>query len=75
MRNIETRNYEADVDAMTAMLNKARNEERKERAQVMSDRLAELAVHIHQQELNGVEAAELIRREAERYENEAQELH
>lgn len=75
MRNIETRNYEADIDAMTAMLNKARIEERKGRAQVVSDRLAELAVHIHQKELNGVEAAELIRREVERYRNEAQELH
>lgn len=75
MRNIETRNYEVDVDAMTALLNKARNEERKERAQVVSDRLAELALHIDLEGLSGVEAAELIRREVERYRNEAQELH
>lgn len=75
MRNIETRNYEGDVEAMTALLNKARNEERKDRAHVTSGRLAELAVQIDQQGLNGVEAAELLRLEAERYENEAQELH
>ncbi len=75
MRNIETHYYTADVEAMTAMLNKARSEERRDRALVVSARLAELAVHVHQQELNGIEAAELIRREAERYENESRELH
>lgn len=75
MRNIETHYYTADVEAMTALLNKARSEERRDRALVVSARLAELAVHVHQQGLNGIEAAELIRREAERYENESRELH
>lgn len=75
MRNIETRKYEKDVDAMTALLNKARLDERKDRALVVSERLVELAVHIHQQGLSGIEAAELIRREAERYDNESRELH
>lgn len=75
MRNIETRNFDSETEALTVLLNKARIEERKDRAQAVSDRLAELAVHIRQHELNGTEAAELIRREAERYTNESQELH
>nr|DAI72849.1 MAG TPA: Protein of unknown function (DUF2732) [Caudoviricetes sp.] len=75
MRNVENRNFYTDVDAMTALLNKARQDERKDRALAVSERLIEIAVHIHQQELSGIEAVELIRREAERYENESQELH
>ncbi|WP_336282629.1 DUF2732 family protein [Cronobacter dublinensis] len=75
MRNIETRSFEADTDAMVALLNKARNEERKERALRVSERLVALALHIHQKELNGIEAAELIRQEAAHYESESQELH
>ncbi|YCI30137.1 DUF2732 domain-containing protein [Erwinia sp. PK3-005] len=75
MRNIETRTYSEEVESITALLNNARMDERKGRAQVVSERLAELAAHINQQGLNGVEAAELIRREAERYDNEARELH
>lgn len=75
MRNIETHTYNEDVETITALLNNARMDERKGRAQVVSERLAELAAHINQQGLNGVEAAELIRREAERYDNESQELH
>ena len=75
MRNIETHKYNEDVETITALLNNARMDERKGRARVVSERLAELAAHINQQGLNGVEAAELIRREAERYDNESRELH
>jgi len=75
MRNIETRNFDSETEALTALLNKARLEERKDRALAVSDRLAELAMHIRQQELNSTEAAELIRSEAERYTNESRELH
>ena len=75
MRNIETHKYNEDVETITALLNNARMDERKGRAQVVSERLAELAAHINQQGLNGIEAAELIRREAERYDNESRELH
>lgn len=75
MRNIETHKYNEDVETITALLNNARMDERKGRAQVVSERLAELAAHINQQGLNGVEAAELIRREAEHYDNESRELH
>lgn len=75
MRYTETCNFERETEALTALLNTARIEERKDRALAVSDRLVELAVHIRQQELSSIEAAELIRREAERYTNESQELH
>ncbi|WP_243078889.1 DUF2732 family protein [Pantoea sp. MQR6] len=75
MRNIETHRFEADELAMQNLLTAARNEERKDRALKFSVRLAALAVHIHKKGLNGVEAAELLRQEAERFEHESRELH
>lgn len=75
MRNTETRNFKADNDALTVLLTAAKNEERKDRALAVSIRLESLAIHITQQGLNGKEAAELLRREAARFENESQELH
>ncbi|WP_337038133.1 MULTISPECIES: DUF2732 family protein [Pseudescherichia] len=75
MRNTETRNFKADNDALTVLLAAAKNEERKDRALAVSIRLESLAIHITQQGLNGKEAAELLRREAARFENESQELH
>ncbi|APG20023.1 hypothetical protein L378_00694 [Klebsiella pneumoniae MGH 32] len=75
MQNIETRNFEADNDVLVSLLNKAKNEERRDRALAVSIRLEALAIHIAREGLNGVEAAELLRREAARYENESQELH
>lgn len=75
MRNIETLKFDADTEALAAVITKARIEERKDRALAVSERLIELAVHVHQQGLSAVEAADLIRREAERYQNESQELH
>jgi len=75
MRNTETRNFTADNDALTVLLTAAKNEERKDRALAVSIRLESLAIHITQKGLNGKEAAELLRREAVRFENESQELH
>ncbi len=75
MRNVETLKFDADTEALAAIITKARIEERKDRALVVSERLAEIALHVHQQGLSGIEAADLIRREAERYQNESQELH
>ena len=75
MRNTETRKFKADNDALTVLLTAAKNEERKDRALAVSIRLESLAIHITQQGLNGKEAAELLRREATRFENESQELH
>lgn len=75
MRNIEIRNFSTETEALAGLLNVARNDERKNRALAVSERLIELALHIQQQELNGIEAADLVRREAERYQNESQDLH
>lgn len=75
MRNVETHKFDADTEALAAIITKARIEERKDRALVVSERLVEIALHVHQQGLSGIEAADLIRREAERYQNESQELH
>ncbi|MDU2880654.1 MAG: DUF2732 family protein, partial [Enterobacter sp.] len=52
-----------------------KREERRGRALAVSIRLEALATHITNKGLNSVEAAELLRREATRYENESQELH
>lgn len=75
MRNIEKFNFDADTEALATVITKARIEERKDRALAVCERLVELAVHVHQRGLSGIEAADLIRREAERYQNESQELH
>jgi len=75
MRNTETRSFKADSDALTVLLTAAKNEERKDRALAVSIRLESLAVHIIQKGMDGKEAAELLRREAARFENESQELH
>jgi Tfp pilus assembly PilM family ATPase len=75
MRNIEIHKFDAATEALAAVITKARIEERKDRALAVSERLVELAVHVYQKGLSSVEAADLIRREAERYQNESQELH
>ncbi|WP_172666378.1 DUF2732 family protein [Enterobacter cloacae] len=62
-------------DQLMAVIDIAKREERKGRALAVSIRLEALATHITNKGLNGIEAAELLRREATRYENEFQELH
>ncbi|ELZ9926911.1 DUF2732 domain-containing protein [Cronobacter malonaticus] len=75
MRNTESRSFSTDSDALAVLLTDAKKEERKDRALAVSIRLEALATHITNKGLNGIEAAELLRREATRYENESQELH
>ncbi|WP_150149614.1 DUF2732 family protein [Enterobacter bugandensis] len=58
-----------------AVIDFAKREERKGRALAVSIRLEALATHITNRALKGIEASELLRREATRYENESQELH
>lgn len=67
--------FVAETDPLMAVIDIARREERKGRALAVSIRLEVLATHITNRGLNSVEAAELLRREATRYENESQELH
>ena len=62
-------------DQLMAVIDIAKRDERKGRALAVSIRLEALATHITNKGLNGIEAAELLRREATRYENESQELH
>jgi len=75
MRNIETRNIQAESDALAVLLSAAKKEERKDRALAVSIRLEAIATHIANHSMTAIEAAELLRREAARYENESQELH
>lgn len=75
MRNTENRQIEADNNALVSLLNNAKKEERKDRAFAVSIRMESLAIHILNEGMTGVEAAELLRREAIRFEHESQELH
>ncbi|CZV70959.1 DUF2732 family protein [Enterobacter cloacae] len=67
--------FVAESDPLMAVIDIAKREERKGRALAVSIRLEALATHIANKGLNGIEAADLLRREATRYENESQELH
>ncbi|ENV8082365.1 DUF2732 family protein [Salmonella enterica] len=67
--------FVAETDPLMTVIDIAKREERKGRALAVSIRLEALATHIANKGLNGIEAAELLRREATRYENESQELH
>ncbi|WNI83148.1 DUF2732 family protein [Enterobacter ludwigii] len=67
--------FAAESDPLMAVIDIAKREERKGRALAVSIRLEALATHIANQGLSGIEAAEILRREATRYENESQELH
>lgn len=75
MRNIASCNFETDNDALVLMLNEAKKEERKDRALAVSLRLEALAIYITKEGMSGEDAAELLRREAIRFEHEFQELH
>lgn len=75
MRNIETRNFEADADALKAMLSKAKTEQRSDDALAVSVRLAALAIHARNQEMSAAEIIELLDKESVRFENQSRELH
>lgn len=75
MRNIQARNFKADEDALAALLSKAKTEQRSDDALSVSIRLAALAIHVRQQEMSAAEIIELLGKEAERFENQAQEMH
>ncbi|TNL12970.1 hypothetical protein CYD30_03865 [Kosakonia cowanii] len=67
--------FVAEKEPLSLMLEKAKFEERCARAAAVSSRLEALAVYITREGMSGNEAAELLRREATRYDNESQELH
>jgi malonyl CoA-acyl carrier protein transacylase len=75
MRNIETKVMKTTPEAIESLLNTARMDERRNRAVVFSSRLNFLAEKIASGAANSIEAAELIREEAEEIQKQAQELH
>lgn len=77
MRNIETRNTKIGPDdaGLNLLLTEARKEERRGRADVFAARLDTLAASITSGQLTHAEAAELLREEAVKIQNEAQEIH
>ncbi|EPP7097293.1 DUF2732 family protein [Klebsiella michiganensis] len=64
-----------NTDLLLEVIGVAKREERKGRALAVSIRLEALATHIANKGMSATEAAELLRHEAARYENESQELH
>lgn len=75
MRNTENRNFEADADALNALLSKARTEQRSDDALAVSVRIASLVIHARKHEMTAPEIIELLDKEAERFEHRARELH
>lgn len=73
MRNTQVLNTKMGPDdaGLNTLLTQTRMDERKDRALAVSIRMEALAIHILQKEMNGVEAAELLRREASRFEAES----
>ena len=67
--------FTTESDPLMAVIDIAKKEERKARAAAVSIRLEALAVHIVSKRMDCFEVAELLRREAARYENESMELH
>ena len=57
------------------MLNDARNEERRDRADLMVNRLNMLAAKIRHDELSSIEAAELLHQEIEKIQTQIAEAH
>lgn len=73
MRNSETRFTKTGPDdaSLFQLFNETRLDERKSCAFAVSIRMEALAIHILKEGMNGVEAAELLRREVARYEAES----
>ncbi|WP_315708971.1 DUF2732 family protein [Brenneria uluponensis] len=74
MKNIETRKTDINAEGFLPLLNQARMDERADQHFSVSIHLEALAIHIQKNELSGKEAAELLRKEAWRFERSAQEL-
>lgn len=75
MRIIQTRSFKADDDTLNALLSKAKSEQRSDDAMSVSIRLAALAIHARKEEMSAAEIIELLDKEADRFENQAQEMH
>ncbi|MGF7442909.1 DUF2732 family protein [Klebsiella michiganensis] len=73
MRNSETRITKTGPEdaGLFQLFNETRLDERKSCAFAVSIRMEALAIHILKEGMNGVEAAELLRREVARFEAES----
>ncbi|HEJ9268000.1 MULTISPECIES: DUF2732 family protein [Enterobacteriaceae] len=73
MRNSETHITKTGPDdaGLFQLFNETRLDERKSCAFAVSIRMEALAIHILKEGMDGVEAAELLRREVARYEAES----
>ena len=73
MRNSETSTTKTGPDdaGLFQLFNETRLDERKSCAFAVSIRMEALAIHILKEGMNGVEGAELLRREVARYEAES----
>jgi len=73
MRNSVTRTTKTEPEdaGLFQLFNETRLNERKSCAFAVSIRMEALAIHILKEGMNGVEAAELLRREVARYEAES----
>lgn len=75
MRNAEVKAMQvAGSDALVSLLAKARLDEKKDQHWSFAQRLAALALHAQQKEYSAAEVIELLRKEAERFENSSQEI-
>ncbi|MDZ7277240.1 DUF2732 family protein [Pantoea eucrina] len=67
--------FHSTTAALQANLTAAQNDARRACALALAQRLDAIASHIDRNTLNGVEAAELIRQEAERHRRALEEMH
>lgn len=76
MKNSETgKREQVGEEAIGLMLAEVRLEERRGRADVMAARLEKMSLHIIRHQLNGAEAADLLRQEVENLHNQARGTH
>lgn len=75
LNNSSQSNNTASYIDLDMMLNDARKEERRDRADLMANRLKMLASKIRNDELSHVEAAELLDQEAEKLQAQIAEAH
>lgn len=66
---------DSDHCTVLVLLNEAREDQRRNSANIFSSRLQVLATYIIKHEMTVIEAVEALRVEAERLQNEAAEIH
>lgn len=77
MSNTATRTIKTTLDnsGLSQLLTDARMQERRARAEVMANRMVNLANHIKTNQLDINEALELLLQESEIYRHQAMEIH